>query len=82
MQKSTHRTRSPWNSADSALTCELRDSEALPESVDGEEEHDGVEAEQDEDREVEEELGALGRQETPGHAHVRQHWSYLVNVSL
>ena len=50
-------TYSYAGTGDPALTSELSDPEAPPEAVDGHQEHDGVEAEEDEDREVEEVLG-------------------------
>ena len=78
----THPIVGAGGPADPALAGELSDLEALPEAVDGEEEHERVEAEEDEDGKVEEELGALRREETAVDAHVRQDGCQLVRVSL
>jgi hypothetical protein len=68
--------------ANPALAGKLSDLEALPEAVHGEEEHEGVEAEEYKDGEVEEDLCALRREETPVDPHVRQDRGQLVTISL
>ena len=64
-------TYSATGPGDPALTGKLGDPKALPKAVDGHHEHEGVEAEEDEDREVEEVLGSFGRQEAALDAHIR-----------